>query len=150
MSLWNQDQNPLPPEYAYLRLLSSDPMLLVTPGTYYRVAGIYQLWNKAGFTIDVDGVITYTGKGGDFMVVGMSDIEVNKDCTINYGTRVNGQIAGVTNHVFYALGRMGPINSTVIFSLHTGDEVEFWAASDTANTTFQSLTAKVSFYGHET
>ena len=146
MSIWiGHSTNKL--EYAGHRLLSPATITTTLADTFYPLGGTYAVLNTPGFSVDEDGVITYTGTGGTFLVIGTVNLITDRYCTIKYGTRVNGVIAGYTACAITMAAPIGYINSNVIFDLHAGDIVEFWGASTIAGTVLETQLAKVSIFG---
>jgi hypothetical protein len=129
---------------------ANGPVSLTLADTYYKVAGTYVGSGLIRFTVSAAGVATYAGPGECFILVGTSDLSVNKACETHYALYVNGALApGVseTPHTFLAQNKITSVAIVGLVPLSTGDTLEVYAKSDTAGTDLDPATLKIVLFG---
>lgn len=84
-----------------------------------------------GFSVTA-GTLKKINNGGTFLINGVSDLAVNKACTMSYGLAVNGSAVAkeITPHTFTAAAKVENISITAFAELGEDDEIEVWAKGD--------------------
>jgi len=97
------------------------------------------------------GTLTKTSRDGTFLMNGVSDLEVNKACTVYYGLFLNGSIVAgeITPHTFTVQSKVENISITAIAELALDDEVEIKVLGDgvTSGVTVTAHKLDVTFWG---
>lgn len=103
-----------------------------------------------GFSV-TDGTLTKISSGSKFLVNGVSDLKVNKACTIFYGLSINGSVVSgqITEHTFTSTSKIENISITAIADISIDDEIEIWAKGDGVISGVQLTPVKldVTFWG---
>lgn len=84
-----------------------------------------------GFSVTT-GTLKKTVAGSVYLFNGVSDLEVNKACTIFYGLALNGNVLSgeITKHTFSVVANIENIGITALADLSINDEIEIWAKGD--------------------
>jgi hypothetical protein len=84
-----------------------------------------------GFTVS-GGTLTKTAGAAIFLVNGVSDLEVNKACSITYGLAINGSVIPheTTLHTFSVQSKMSNISITALAEISENDTIEIWCKGD--------------------
>jgi hypothetical protein len=92
-----------------------------------------------------DGTLTKTVKTSTLLVNGVSDVQVNKACTIYYGLFVNGAVvpSEITEHTFASPSKVATISITSIATLTPNDTVEIYVLGDGVTSGVTVTTAKL-------
>lgn len=144
MSIWEGGRYH---EYGDLNISTPEAINLEVIGQYYKIPGVYDVFNEGGFIVDANGLLTYTGIYGIFLMNGISDAEVNKSSYVTYASYLNDELYSSTVHQFAASSKAEAISTTAIVKLSRNDTIEIYAKSDTANTLLTPTTLKVTFFG---
>lgn len=123
---------------------------LTDADTYYKITGTWSSQGLLRFTADGAGKLTYVGPGECLLMVGTSDLSVDKACVLHYALYLNGAVAaGVseTPHTFLAQSKIANISIVGLVPIEAGDEIEIFAKSDQADTTLTPSTLKVVLFG---
>jgi hypothetical protein len=135
-------------EHGMIKLATPLAVNLETAGQYYKIPGTYDTGVLSyHFTVNAAGKLTYNGPKGIFLMNGISDVQVNKLCTITYATKKNAEFLSDTSHIFATADRNETLATTNLVQLVQGDYLEVYAKSTTVNTLVTPATLKVTFYG---
>lgn len=137
---------PSPTEVGFLRRDSGDVTALDNAGQYYDIVGVFtdDSLNEE-FSTASNGVITYNGSGGTFLINGTSDCEVSTACALHYGMVQNTIVIGETPHDFSNQSKTENLSITGLVSVANGDTFQVQSKSDTTSTTLTVLTLSVTF-----
>ena len=107
---------------------------LATADQYYKLTG-FSGANLNNFVVS-DNKITFNGTEKVFHINGVSDIQVNKTCTLTYAVYVNGVINPheITPHTFTSASKTVNISIVALATLSPNDYIEIWAKSTASNT----------------
>jgi len=135
IAVYNAENNiGVPLDSAEMHITTIQTPSLATAGTYYKLTGFSGV-NLKNFTV-ADNKLTFNGIAKKFFVNGVSDVAVNKACTLSYALYLNGAIVSheVTPHTFSASSKTTNISIVAIADLSPADYIEIWAMSDANNT----------------
>ena len=135
-----------------MALSASQVTTLTTADLYYKIAGTWGDGLLENFEIDAGGKLTFNGcSGTGFLFNGVSDLKVDKVCTLTYGLYLNGSLVSgaETPHDFTAASKVESISITKIISLTPGDEIEIYAKSNAATTSLTSETLLITMWGEQ-
>jgi hypothetical protein len=123
-----------------------------TADTYYKILGIWGDGDycNCGFDIDCCGKITYTESISSYtMLVGISDLKVDKNCEVTYGLYKNGNLItnAETPRKFEHANQTANVAITNILKNNSNDYYEIYVKSDTNSTTVTTRTLMLSFLG---
>lgn len=146
MSLWKETSKH---NHGFINLVTPQAITLVTPGQYYKIPGIYALFDHANFIADATGKLTHLDVKGAYALNGTSDVQVNKACTVTYGLYKNGSIlpGAESPHTFAASSKIDTLSITAILHLTKDEYMEVYAKSDIANTLLTPSTLQVTLFG---
>lgn len=118
-------------EHVEFHLLENKTLALNDDGTTWTkipdmVANLPEGFSATG------GTLTKGGVAGIFAMNGVSDLKVNKACTVYYGLHVNGTLVAheVTEHTFSVQAKLENISITALAELAVGDTIEIYAKGD--------------------
>jgi len=135
--------------HGQLRLESPADTNLSETDTYYKVSGNFIDGDANGFEV-VDNKLKYIRDSGIcFLLNGVSDLQVNKACTITYSLFKNGVLVpgAQTPHTFVNPSKTSNISITAICKLDKNDELEVFAKSDEINTIISVHTLNDTLWG---
>ena len=103
-------------ERGQLHLTAPAVMTCTLADTYYQAVGIYEDGLSLGITTAPDGTMTYTGYGNVMHLVGVSDLSVDRACTITYSLFRNDEIVpgAQTPHGFVSPSKTANISITAL------------------------------------
>lgn len=130
------------------RLTAPSNVILTNAEQYYHVTGTYSDGNALGFTTLADGKITFNGHDGTaFVMTGISDLSVDKNCKLSYGLYKNGVLipGAESPHDFEHANQTILLAINFLITLNRGDYLEVYAKSSIANTTL-TITSLVTTY----
>lgn len=136
--------NAFPNNYKGQMQITPDTTLsFAAADTYEKVVGVWTDSCLFKFTFNPNGTLTYVGPDTCFLLNGVSDLQVNKQCEITYALYINGALVegAETPHTFTSAAKTSNIGITRILTLETGDTIEVYAKcnDDTVIATFKSL-----------
>ena len=136
------------PACNFVRLTSSETTECINAEEYYPMNGIFNTSLCRDFLVESDGTSTCL-RGGEYLLNGTSDLEVNKQCIITYVLQINEDIIYDTEtpHSFSATSKIDNISVTGILNLKTGDRLISRVKSNTANTNVNVNTFLVTYFG---
>lgn len=117
---------------AEFHLESMESVLIHDDGiTWSKIPNMVLGRSNSGFSVS-GGTLIKTNNDNNFLVNGVSDLEINKAATIFYGLAVNGNIISheITEHTFSAASKIENISITASADLKLNDEVEIWVKGD--------------------
>lgn len=137
-------------EKASYRIVSASATVITAAETYYPLSGVFADGNNVNFVLSASGTIKYTGTGGNFFLVGNSDLEVDKAGRITYALEKNTvtDTTTVTPHDFTSTSKIEAIGINRIVNLTSNDRLRVVVKSDQSGTT--NLTARtlyISYWG---
>lgn len=146
MSLWKETCRH---NHGFIALTEPAAITLVTPGQYYKVPGVYAVFDHANFIADANGKLTHLDAKGAYALNGTSDTQVNKACKITYGLYKNGSIlpGAESPHTFAASSKIDTLSIASILHIIKNDYLEVYAKSDIANTLLTPSTLHVTLFG---
>lgn len=130
------------------RLTAEADTILTNANQYYHILGVYSDGNALGFTTLVDGKITFNGHDGTaFIMNGVSDLAVDKNCKLSYGLYKNGVLipGAESPHDFEHANQTILLAINFLITLNKNDYLEVYAKSDIAATTL-TVTSLVTTY----
>lgn len=131
-------------EHGLLTIVGEETLTITTLNTYQKIAGTYvdtSVLNN-NFSINTDGILTYNGDGGIFLLNGTTVVSSSQACTIYYGFFINGVLYKVgskkaeTKHTFAVNSKSETLAITGFPTLQTGDTVEIFMKSDNTGDSF--------------
>ena len=133
-----------------MRVATPAATTITDADTYYSIAGTFTDGACQGFNVASDGTITCLSSGC-FLLNGVSDLQVDKACTITYALEKNSVIdtTSTTPHTFSSASKIDSISITRNVYLEKGDVLKVKAKSDTANTTMTANTLYLTFLGEK-
>jgi len=132
-----------------LRLVEATNTTVIIPDVFHKIAGDFCDGNSYNFQI-VDNKLKFLGSDGTVLLfTGVSDLQVNKACEIEYSLFKNSEIVvgAQTPHTFTSPAKTGTISITALIALNNGDELDVWVKSNTANTVFSVKTLNIVLWG---
>lgn len=132
-----------------LRLVEPTDTTVITPDVFQKISGDFCDGNAYNFTI-VNNRLKFLGSDNTVLLFsGVSDLQVNKACEIEYSLFKNGEIVegAQTPHTFTSPSKTGTISIVSIITLNNGDELDVWVKSNTANTVFSIKTLNIVLWG---
>ncbi len=135
-----------------MALSSSENTTLTTSPDYYKIGGTWADGVSECFDVDAGGRLTFNGCcATNFLFTGVSDLKVNKACTLTYGLYLNGALVSgaETPHTFTSASKVESISITKIVTLQPGDYVEVHAKSSEDTTILTSETLSITFWGEQ-
>lgn len=147
MSLWSCECGRH--DYGQIQLATPEAEDLVVASQYYKIPGVFTASDCGRFECTTAGVLTYKGRSGIFQLSGVSDVQVDKACTITYGLYLNAALVpeATTPHTFLATSKISNISIVSLIELVYGDDLEVYAKSDTSNTLLSLSTLRVTLFG---
>lgn len=111
--------------------------IFAAPDTYQKIVGVFtDLGTNHKFILEANGgKLTYQGKSNTPVLFnGVSDLSVNKACTVTYALFLNGALVprAETPHTFTAAAKTEGISITGLPPLNNGDELEIYVKCDDA------------------
>lgn len=146
--------SPKPPAILYerqtndkgqLRLVEATDTNVIIPDEFIKISGDFCDGASYNFEI-IDNKLKFLGSDNSvFLFMGVSDLQVNKACEIEYSLFKNSAIVvgAQTPHTFTAPAKTGTISIVSLITLNNGDELDVWVKSDTANTIFSIKTLNI-------
>jgi hypothetical protein len=126
-------------------------LAFTSANTYEKIVGTWTDGCANNFTIsDVNDRITYNGNRTMCAVMnGVSDISVNKACTVTFALYKNGSLltGAETPHTFGYISRYSTISITTIIEITQNDYFEVWAKADDTSVTLTINSLKILFFG---
>jgi len=123
-----------------------------TADTYVQMAGTFTDSMLNNWSLNADGTLTFNGNDGStFLFNGVSDLEVDKACTITYGLYKNGVLVtgAETPHTFAAASKIDNVSITRIIQLDKGDYLNVFVKSSATDTTATINTLFLTFWGEQ-
>ncbi len=136
-------------ETGQLRLETETVTSLTLADTYYPVSGNFVDGNNKGFSLANDGTLTHLGGQNSVLLNGVSDIQVDKVCTVTYALFLNGVLVDFaqTPHSFTAASKTESIAITGILISAQGDYYQIYAKSSESSTNLTVTNLFVTFWG---
>lgn len=136
---------------AEFHLLSPEVVSVNDDGvTWVKIPNMVLNSLSEGFTAAA-GILTKTDQTATLMMNGVSDLGVNKACTVYYGLFLNGSVVPheVTPHTFTVQSKVENISITALAQLAVDDTVEIKVLGDgtTAGVTVTVHKLDVTFWG---
>lgn len=134
-------------EYGFINMITPATTNLAVVGDYYQIQGTFNTsaMSCGHFTVASDGSLTYSGEGGVFLVIGTSDVSVDKNCKINYTLFLDEVADGTTPHDFGAANKNENISINGLIELEKGVVLTARAKSDTINTVLSPANLNLTF-----
>ena len=133
----------------HLSLNAAANTTLITAGTYYKIAGTFDVGLSRLFSAATNKIKWNGPSGARFLFNGSSDLAVDKLCEITYSLYCNGLLVpgAQTPHTFVALAKTVNISITAIIALNHGDELDVYAKSNADNTLLTVRALGITFWG---
>lgn len=150
MSIWINDTELKTVSKGQISLSTATPTDLTNSGQYYPLSGSFTDGNCKNFTLTAGGVLTFIGHVPKvFLFNGSSDLSSSKVSIVTYALFINGSLAtgAETPHSFTTAASVESLSITSMVYAFPGDQFQVYAKSNTASTTIDVNTLKVTLWG---
>jgi hypothetical protein len=149
MKCCGNDPNRMRISHGQLRLSEYTDTVLTEADVYSKVSGTFIDGDCCNFEVVDNSLVSNCGDNSAFLFNGVSDLEVNKACTIHFALFKNGSLVerAETPHTFVTPSKTSNISITSIINLDKGDTLEVFCKSSEVNTTLSLKTLNVTLWG---
>ena len=123
-------------ERGQIHLTAPEDLTCTLADTYYSAPGIYEDGLSFNISTASDGTMSYLGYGNIMHLAGVSDLSVDRACTITYSLFRNGEIVpgAQTPHSFVSPSKTANISITALMEACADCYLNVMVKSDVAGT----------------